>query len=76
MKSANISEEYLIQKRVELGEKLREIREQKGLNQDQLAEIINIDRSTISKIEAGKWNFGINTLNIFAVALEFKIELL
>lgn len=38
----------------QIGEKLREIREKKGFTMRQVAEIIDIDYSYISKIEKGK----------------------
>lgn len=75
MKSPNISDEYILQKRKEIGVKLKELRENKGLTMDQLGELIGTGKSTISKIEAGKWNFGIDTLTMFSVALDFNVEL-
>jgi transcriptional regulator with XRE-family HTH domain len=74
MKS-NIDENFLINNRIELGEKIRQYREAKGLTSQQLADQMNISRSTISKIEAGKWNYGIDTLNSFAVYLDFKVNI-
>ena len=74
MKS-NIDENYLINKRKELGEKIRQYRESKGLTGQQLADEMGIKQSTVSKIEAGKWNFGIDTLNSFAVYLDFKVNI-
>lgn len=37
-----------------LGKRLRELRKRKGLNQETLAELINVDPTTISNIENGK----------------------
>ena len=37
-----------------LGKRLRELRKRKGLNQEKLAELINVDPTTISNIENGK----------------------
>ena len=37
-----------------LGKRLRERRKRKGINQEQLAELINVDPTTISNIENGK----------------------
>ena len=42
--------------RLKLGDKNRQVREQKGYSQEQLADIMDINRSTISKIENGKRN--------------------
>lgn len=74
MKSTNISEEYILSKRLEIGTNLKELREAKGLTQDQLGELIGLAKSAISRIEAGKWNFGIDTLNAFCIALEVDIK--
>lgn len=41
-------------KRILLGRRLREIRKQKGFKQEKLAEIIDVDPTTISNIENGK----------------------
>ena len=37
-----------------LGKRLRELRRRKGINQEMLAEIIDVDPTTISNIENGK----------------------
>jgi len=37
-----------------LGRRLRELRKRKGINQEKLAEFINVDPTTISNIENGK----------------------
>ena len=41
-------------KKALLGKRLRDLRKQKGYNQEELAEIINVDPTTISNIENGK----------------------
>ena len=41
-------------KKVLLGKRIRELRKRKGLKQEQLAELINVDPTTISNIENGK----------------------
>ena len=61
--------------RLEIGESIRQIREGRGLTQEQLAEKMNINRSTISKIESGKFNFSIDYLSRFADFLNFEIIL-
>ena len=72
--SKNI-DEYLNSCRVKIGESIREIREKRGYNQEQLAEIMNISRTTISKIEGGKFNFSIDYLSKFSWFLEFDIKI-
>ncbi|MBR1425384.1 helix-turn-helix transcriptional regulator [bacterium] len=41
-------------KKILLGKRLRELRKRKGINQEKLAELINVDPTTISNIENGK----------------------
>ena len=41
-------------KRLLLGQRLRELRKRRGLKQDELAEKIDVDPATISNIENGK----------------------
>lgn len=67
----NVNEEHFIEVRKILGSWIKEMREEKKLSQQQLADIMGISRSTISKVEDGKWNFGIDTLTAFAVYLDF-----
>ncbi len=61
--------------RSELGDSIRQIRESKGLTQEQLGEKMNISRSTISKIESGKYNLSIDYLFKFALSLSFEIKI-
>lgn len=48
----------------------------KGYNQEQLADIMNVSRTTISKIENGKFNFSIDYLSKFSWFLDFNISIL
>lgn len=51
-----------------LGKRLRELRKRKGINQEKLAELINVDPTTISNIENGKnYPSMINLENILTV---------
>lgn len=61
--------------RIPIGQKIREIREKKGISQEQLAEKMQISRSTISKIESGKFNCSIDYLSRFAIHLSFEIKI-
>lgn len=67
----NSMEGYLHDCRLKMGESIREIREKKGYNQEQLAEIMNVSRTTISKIENGKFNCSIDYLSKFSWFLGF-----
>ncbi len=74
MKS-NIDEQYLVDNRREIGEMIKSAREKKQLSQQELADNMGISRSTVSKIEDGKWNYGIDTLVSFGVYLDFEITI-
>lgn len=67
----NINQEYLEEVRKIIGGWLKTMREDKGYTQEQLADKMGVSRSTIGKIEDGKWNFGIDTVTLFAVHLDF-----
>lgn len=58
-----------------IGEAIRHLREGRGLTQQQLAEKMKISRTTISKIESGKFNLSIDYLSKFAFFLDFEIIL-
>jgi DNA-binding XRE family transcriptional regulator len=71
----NSMKSYLNDCRLKMGESIREIREKKGYNQEQLALIMKVSRTTISKIESGKFNCSIDYLSKFSwyLGFEFKI---
>ena len=73
--SKNI-DDYLNISLRKIGEIIREIREKRGYKQEKLAEIMNISRTTISKIEGGKFNFSIDYLSKFSWFLEFDFKVL
>ena len=51
-----------------LGKRIRELRKRKGINQEKLAELVNVDPATISNIENGKnYPSMINLENILTV---------
>jgi DNA-binding XRE family transcriptional regulator len=68
-------ENYLHDCRIKMGETIREIREKRGYNQEQLAEIMKVSRTTISKIESGKFNCSIDYLSKFSWFLDFNFFL-
>ena len=68
--------EYLQDYRQRIGESIRENREKKGYSQDELAEIMEITTSTISKIENGKFAVSIDYIVKLSWYLDFDIALL
>ncbi|MFD0765809.1 helix-turn-helix domain-containing protein [Mucilaginibacter lutimaris] len=59
-----------------LGERIREIREKKGITQKQLAHSIDKDQQSIQRLETGKINPSIFYLNEVANGLGIDLELL
>lgn len=73
--AANSMEGHLHDCRLKMGETIREIREKRGYNQEQLADIMKVSRTTISKIENGKFNCSIDYLSKFSWFLGFEFEI-
>jgi transcriptional regulator with XRE-family HTH domain len=69
-------ENYVRSCRENFGKIIRSRREEKGYSQDELAGIMDVQRSTISKIENGKFGISIDYIVKFAWYLDFDIELL
>lgn len=57
-----------------LKNKLKEARSEKGLSQQQLANMIGVSRNTISSIETGQFNPAAKLALILCVALDKKFE--
>jgi DNA-binding XRE family transcriptional regulator len=74
--AANSMEGYLHDCRLKMGKSIWEIREKKGYNQEQLAEIMKVSRTTISKIESGKFNCSIDYLSKFSWFLGFEFKMI
>ena len=60
----------------QIGERIRQIRKQIGYTQETLAGKLNMDRSVLSRIEAGKYACSIDSLAqisiFFNVSLDFR----
>ncbi len=53
---------------------LKEVREKANLTQEQLANLINVDRSTITKWETGKASPRSDKLSMLAKVLDCRID--
>jgi transcriptional regulator with XRE-family HTH domain len=62
--------------RLKLGNKIRIVREQRGYSQEQLAELMKINRSTISKIENGKFSITVDYLVRFSIFLDYEFKVI
>ena len=58
----------------EIGNKIREAREAQGMSQDDLADVMETDRGTISRYERGLHEMSILTFIRFSEALNTKPE--
>lgn len=65
-------EEKLIKEfRFYLGKEIKSVRKSKNMSQNELAKKLGIDRSTISKIENGKFSISVDYLVKFSMALDY-----
>jgi transcriptional regulator with XRE-family HTH domain len=63
----------ILEARKIIGSWLKQMREDKGLTQEQVADKLGVGKQTVSKIEAGRWSFSIDYINRFAQALDFYV---
>jgi transcriptional regulator with XRE-family HTH domain len=75
-KQSRPTEQYIQENREAIGKQIRAFREKKGFSQDELAEIMEVNRSTISKVETGKFAISIDYLVKFAWYLDLDISVL
>lgn len=73
-KSKKPTDLYIYGYRKLIGKSIRAFREKRGYSQDELAEIMDVHRSTISKVETGKFSISIDYLVKFAWYLNFDIS--
>jgi transcriptional regulator with XRE-family HTH domain len=59
---------------VELGKKIRQLREERGYSQESFAQECGLDRTYISGIERGKRNVSIQNIHVIASTLGIKIS--
>jgi len=59
-----------------LGERIRKMREESGLSQEQIAKKIGLGRSSVSNIEGGKHQIPLSTLYQLSRSLEKEIHMI
>lgn len=57
-----------------LGQRIRVLREAKGISQQELASMCDFEKSNMSRLEAGRTNPTFLTLNKISIALSIKIS--
>lgn len=72
----NATESQIKDYRLKLGDKIRQVREKRGYSQEQLAEMMDINRSTISKIENGKFSITVDYLIRFSIFLDYEFKVI
>lgn len=60
--------------KLELKNRLKEVRIEKGLSQAQLAKLVGVSRNTISSIETGQFSPTAKLALILCIALDKKFE--
>lgn len=70
------TESWIKDYRLKLGDKIRHVREQRGYSQEQLADMMDINRSTISKIENGKFSITVDYLVRFSIFLDYEFKVI
>lgn len=71
---SEIEEEESRDARKALGNHLKNLREEKSLSQQELADRAGLDRTTISRLERGKHQAGFDTLRSIAAGLQVSIQ--
>ncbi len=61
--------------REEMGSRIKQLREQKGMSVEELAESIDCNPNTIKRIEEGKFAYNIDILASMANALGVKVRM-
>lgn len=60
--------------RIALGARLRELRLERGLSQEELAHIADLDRTYVSGVERGQRNIGLDNIHKLAAALGVPVS--
>jgi DNA-binding Xre family transcriptional regulator len=61
--------------RTRIGKKIRQIREEKGIEAKDLAMLANIDAANLSRIEQGRYSVGLDILSRIAFVLGCQIDI-
>lgn len=64
----------MIAKQKPIGERIRDLRDSRGISQRGLARAIGISQAAVSQIEAGQTDPSQSTLEKICAALEFRLD--
>ena len=62
------------QLQIKIGERIRDLRELKGISQQNLAAICNFEKANLSRLEAGRTNPTVATLYKISQALDISVS--
>lgn len=62
--------------RKEVGAKIKEIRERRGMTTSDVANIVGIDRATVSKLETANWSPTLDQVLRIAAAIGVRLEII
>lgn len=69
-------EKNMEDERIRIGQRIAEIRKEKGLSQGELADRTGLKQNAVSRIEKGKFNVGFDTLQKIAKVFDKKVDLI
>ena len=70
----SFDKEAVSKERVRIGQRIRELRESKGMDAKHLAFYADIDAANLCRIEAGKYSVGLDILSKIGYALGMEID--
>lgn len=59
---------------MKIGERIKELRTEKGISQQELAAALDIEKSNMSRLESGRVNMGVRTIYRIAQALDISMS--
>ena len=63
------------EQRIRIGQEIADLRKQRGMTQQNVSDKADIKRPHIARVELGKYNFGFDTLQTIAEALDADIRI-
>ena len=72
--SDEVRKESVSKERVRIGQRIRELREAKGMDAKHLAFYADIDAANLCRIESGKYSVGLDILTKIGYALGMEID--
>jgi transcriptional regulator with XRE-family HTH domain len=64
---------FMRTRKVQIGDRIKQLRKQKGFTQDQVAEAAGIDPKSLSRIECNRFKPSLDTLESLALAMDAPI---